>query len=130
MIAAVLLIAFTMAVASIFAQWAPQLVKNAQDDTSNKTEDISRCSGLIFDVTSGNVTHATVKQETGKEAIGDFTVTWHYTDANAVQTTGSISSKRGITTVNNSEDSSYGTLEEIEANPTACEGSSSASYTP
>lgn len=131
MIAAVLLIAFTMAVASIFAQWAPQLIKDAQGDTKNQTQTIQKCSGVVIDVSDGNVTHATVEQSAGEDSIGNFTVTWYYDSANPVQVSSELTgSTRNITTVNNSKSSSYGTLSSIEADPTSCEGAPTGSYEP
>lgn len=131
MIAAVLLIAFTMAVASIFAQWAPQLIKDAQGDTKNETKNIRKCSGVIIDVSDGNVTHATVEQSAGDDPIGKFTVTWYYDDADPVQVSSDLSgSTRNITVVNNSKSGSYGTLSSIEADPTECEGAPAGSYEP
>lgn len=52
LIAAVLLIAFTMAISSIFAQWAPNLIQNVQQDTSQQRVDISRASNLGLEIMS------------------------------------------------------------------------------
>jgi len=41
LIAAVMLIAFTMAVGSIFAQWTPQLIQNAQQGVTEDTKSIT-----------------------------------------------------------------------------------------
>jgi archaellum component FlaF (FlaF/FlaG flagellin family) len=47
-----LLIAFTMAVAGIFSQWAPNLLQSIQEDTSQDAVDITRASNLGLDIMS------------------------------------------------------------------------------
>ncbi len=131
LIAAVLLIAFTMAVASIFAQWAPQLIEDAQGETSEDAKDIQRCSNVILDISSGDATQATVQQTQGDKAVGNFTVTWFYEDAEPVQESTELTdSNRNITQISNGEDSSYGELIRIEAEPTDCTGAALEEYEP
>jgi len=131
LIAAVLLIAFTMAVASIFAQWAPQLIQDAQGQTSEDAKAIQRCSNIVLDISRGNVTHATVQQTQGKSAVGNFTATWFYENAAPVQkSTDLTGSNRNVTQISNGKGSGYGTLTRIEAQPTDCKGAPVDEYEP
>lgn len=131
LIAAVLLIAFTMAVASIFAQWAPQLIEDAQGQTSEDAQDIQRCSNVILDISTGNTTHATVQQSQGDNPVGNFTVTWFYDGPEPVQVSTELTgSNRNVTQVNNSVSDSYGDLVRIEAEPTDCTGAALEEYEP
>ena len=121
LIAAVLLIAFTMAVASLFAQWAPRLMNQAQGDTTNRTEQLQNCARYNIDIVNGNNTHATIQQTDGPDGIGDLIVTWRYSDSNPLQNrNGNIGSVQGIETVNAS-DGSGNTLSEISASSSDCQ---------
>ncbi|MFT4892399.1 MAG: flagellin-like protein [Candidatus Nanohaloarchaea archaeon] len=131
LIAAVLLIAFTMAVASIFAQWAPQLIQDAQGDTSDRADEIQSCSDRTMEVDVDTTNNsATIQQTGGTEGIGNLTVTWQWeaNDAtqNSTNATTDIDSSRGITTI----DSGYSgrNLIEVEVQPTDCQGAPSATW--
>lgn len=128
MIAAVLLIAFTMAVASIFAQWAPQLMKNAQGDTSKKANQIQDCSDITMQVVDGSAANATVQQKTGDKAVGYITVTWFYKNAGPAQAHDWINNTRGSKRVTGG--TSGNTLDHIEVDPVQCEGAATTTYTP
>lgn len=80
LIAAVLLIAFTMAVASLFAQWAPQLINSAQDDASEQREEVQRCSGAIVEImsVSDDNSSVTFRQTSGSSPVGNVTVTYYH----------------------------------------------------
>jgi flagellin-like protein len=132
LIAAVLLIAFTMAVASIFAQWAPQLMQQAQGDTSDRANEIQTCSDRTMSLsvdTDASPTTATIQQTGGTEGIGNLTVTWYYETASATQNSTDASSdidnSRGITTLNTGNSN---TVTEVEVNPTDCQGAPSVSW--
>lgn len=131
LIAAVLLIAFTMAVASIFAQWAPQLMQDAQGDTSDRAQQIQRCSDITLDVISANTENATIQQKTGDSNAGNVTVTWYYTDGTAPyqNDTESIDSSREAIQVTGGDSSAEG-LDRLEVDLTNCEGASTATYEP
>lgn len=121
LIAAVLLIAFTMAVASLFAQWAPRLMNQAQGDTTNRTEQIQDCSRFGMDIVDANETHATIQQTSGPDPVGDIITTWRFTDATPQQNRdGNIGQTQGITTVNISGTGSN-TLDEVEAVSVDCD---------
>lgn len=87
LIAAVLLIAFTMAVASLFAQWAPELMEEAQAETQEDAGDLTDCSQLIIDISSADAENATISQTAGTDSIGDIQMTWFYDDHDPVQET-------------------------------------------
>ena len=128
LIAAVLLIAFTMAVASLFAQWAPQLIQNAQGDTTNRSQQIQKCSGITLEFVSANAENATIQQATGQEAVGDVQVTWLYENEGPQQSTVSIDQTRGVNQTTGG--SSTGTLDKVTATPIDCEGAGATTYTP
>ncbi|MFB6213122.1 MAG: archaellin/type IV pilin N-terminal domain-containing protein [Candidatus Nanohaloarchaea archaeon] len=131
LIAAVLLIAFTMAVASLFAQWAPQLMQNAQQDTSNTSQELQRCTGLNIQVAQADLSSTpasiTIQQTTGDQGIGDLKVTWFYSNG-PVQNDTSIDSPRGTAVIYG--DGSGGSIDEVRVSPTNCQGASTISYTP
>ncbi len=132
MIAAVLLIAFTMAVASLFAQWAPQLIQDAQGDTQNRSSEIQRCSAISLEVISGDRNHTTFQQITGDSPAANVSVTWFYQDQSPLQNTTSINSNRDAVTVyaNMSVVDNNFQLDEIRLQPTQCEGAATTTYTP
>lgn len=106
LIAAVLLIAFTMAVASLFAQWAPSLFKNTQGDISDTAADIQDCSDYNLRVSDVNATYATIQQVDGPEPLGNVTVTWFYDQDSPRQSYANITTASGIDVAYNSGDSS------------------------
>ncbi|MFB6190823.1 MAG: archaellin/type IV pilin N-terminal domain-containing protein [Candidatus Nanohaloarchaea archaeon] len=128
LIAAVLLIAFTMAVASLFAQWAPQLIKSAQGDTKNQSQQIQRCSGLIIEFQSGGDGSATLMQTAGEEAVGNVSVTWFYDGGTVTQDYVDFTNNRDVVTASATGQGS--TPDEIRASPVNCQGAGEATYTP
>lgn len=140
LIAAVLLIAFTMAVASIFAQWAPQLMQQAQGDTSDRADQIQECSDKVIEVSSqdGGDT-VNIQQTGGTEGIGNLTATFYYESGNAQQNSTiaddsvnysdiNLDDSRGITTLYNPADGN--TVTEVQVQPTDCQGAPAASWEP
>jgi flagellin-like protein len=80
LIAAVLLIAFTMAVAGMFSQWVPSLMQSTQEgvtDSSESVLDASRAelevSRASYDSGSGNL--SVTFRNSGGEELSNFTVT-------------------------------------------------------
>ncbi|MBC5792402.1 MAG: hypothetical protein H8Z69_00010 [Nanohaloarchaea archaeon] len=80
LIAAVLLIAFTMAIASIFAQWVPDLLDNTQQSVSDTSDTVLDASQARLDISqasyssgSGNIT--VVLQNSGQTEMNNFTIT-------------------------------------------------------
>lgn len=128
LIAAVLLIAFTMAVASIFAQWAPQLIQDAQGDTSDRAQEIQACSDITLEVISASGSDATIQQKTGDNAAGNVTVTWFYSDgSDPVQQKREFNSTREAVKYS---DGTGGTLDRLEVDLNNCEGASTTTYEP
>jgi len=121
LIAAVLLIAFTMAVASLFAQWAPTLMENAQGNTANRSQQIQECARYGLKIETGNSTHATIKQTNGPDAMGNLVTTWRYNDTTPQQNRdGSIDQVQGITTVSVSG-TENNNLDQIEVVSESCQ---------
>ena len=133
LIAAVLLIAFTMAVASIFAQWAPQLMEDAQGDTTERANEIQSCSDRTLDVSSNDGGESvTITQTGGTEGIGNLTATFYYESESARQAStdmnNDIEESRGVTTLDNPKPT-Y-TVTEVQVQPTDCQGAPAASWEP
>lgn len=133
LIAAVLLIAFTMAVASIFAQWAPQLIDDAQGDTTEQAQNIQSCSDRTLETnvdTSDNT--ANIQQTGGSEGVGNLTVTWYWEDRNPTQNTTDettqISDSRGVTSISSGYPDSTPT--ELEVQAIDCEGAPGGNWEP
>ncbi|MFB6190824.1 MAG: archaellin/type IV pilin N-terminal domain-containing protein [Candidatus Nanohaloarchaea archaeon] len=131
LIAAVLLIAFTMAVASLFAQWAPQLIKSAQGDTKNQSQQIQRCSGLGIEIVQADLSSTpasiTIQQTRGDSAIGNLSVTWFYSSG-PIQNYTMVSSPRDTSVVDG--DGSGGSISEVQVTPVNCQGAAPVTYTP
>lgn len=136
MIAAVLLIAFTMAVASIFAQWAPQLMEDAQGDTTEQAQTIQACSDRTLDVSSSNGGDTvTVSQTGGTEGVGNLTVTFYYANNDPTQNSttddsslSGISNSRGVVTIDSAN--AAWDVTRVEAQPVDCEGAPAANWEP
>ena len=126
LIAAVLLIAFTMAIASIFAQWAPQLIESTQDSVDNQEDNVLACNNIRLDIISSDASSASVQLVSG-DTLGDrnVSVTWTYSDgSDPVQVSNeTISSPQGIVNYDLSDysDKSPGSeLDSVEAAATGC----------
>jgi flagellin-like protein len=133
LIAAVLLIAFTMAVASIFAQWAPQLIQDAQGDTSDRAQEIQACSDITMEVINADTETATVQQKTGDNPAGNITVTWYYSDDTPPAQNNSVeltSSREAVEVTGGDSGAGSDALDRIEVDLTDCEGASTTTYEP
>ena len=90
LVAAVLLIAFTMAVAGLFGQWAPDLLQSIQGDTREDTRDLASAADAGLEVSqtgfsSGSGNTSVVFQNTGDEELSNFTVTARLGDGQFIQ---------------------------------------------
>lgn len=129
LIAAVLLIAFTMAVASLFAQWAPQLIKNAQGDTANKSSQIQECVSVNVEVMDANASYISLRQTDGDRAVGNMSATWTYNGSEIETNYGAITTPTGNTEIWSSLGPAA-ELNQIDVNPLNCEGAPSKTYKP
>lgn len=128
LIAAVLLIAFTMAVASIFAQWAPQLIQDAQQSTSQQAQNIQDCNTITMELTQVNESSVSIQQRSGTETAGNITVTWFYTDNAPVQVDATMYGTRdAIQATTNTSTGTY-TLDRVEVDSLSCEGAPTATH--
>ena len=119
-----------MAVASLFAQWAPQLIQNAQGDTTNRTETIQQCSDITLAFVDADASTATVQQSSGGEAVGNVSVTWFYEGEDPVQNWTTLSGSGSAARLTTSSSTSSYTVDEVQAQALNCEGAGSATYTP
>jgi flagellin-like protein len=139
LIAAVLLIAFTMAVASIFAQWAPQLIEDAQGDTSEQAQNIQECSDrtLNVNVDTDDEYIANIQQTGGNDGVGNLTVTWYWEDENPTQNetvadqkadNSAIKESTGLTSIDSGILSEDRNLTEVQVQTPDCEGAPGGSW--
>lgn len=126
LIAAVMLIAFTIAVGTIFAQWSSGMFTDQQDDTSQNADRLQKCSqiSLNFAETPTNQS-ALVQQKGGEIPIGNLTATWRYQDGSMAQEDGSIDSVGGVTMIETTES---GNLTILRIDPQNCPGAPSLTY--
>lgn len=119
LISAVLLIAFTMGVAGLFSQWAPQLMEESQEESTNTSGELRSCSKVAFDITEGDGTSVTVQQIKGERAAGNLSATWFYTDGSITQGYGEMSSPRDTITISSGSSVS---IDEIKVQSLECQG--------
>ena len=118
-----------MAVASLFAQWAPQLIQNAQGDTTERTETIQQCSDITLSFVNTNTQNATIQQSSGSNGVGNVSVTWFYEDSNPVQRYANLTGSGDAVRLTTNTDTSN-VLTEIQGQALECEGAGAATYTP
>ena len=132
LIAAVLLLAFTMAVASLFAQWAPDLMQQVMGDTDEDAAEVQECSRLIAEISDFNEAEtagdeeAILRQVDGSEPLGNVSVTWFYDDADPEQSFENFEGSRE--TIVNDNPGSSDEVERIEMSPVECEGAPSYTW--
>lgn len=128
LIAAVLMIAFTMAIASLFSGWIQQTQADTQEDVTNQKDETLRCNNLGITISQADAENATIEQTRGDNAIGNISVTWKYSDGTSPQQGYvNISSPRGVGT--SSQGTASGNLEAVTAASTDC-SSATDEYTP
>lgn len=119
LIAAVLMIAFTMAIASLFSGWIQETTSQSQENVNQQREQTLQCNQMGIDITDASAGEATVEQTRGETAIGNITVTWSYSDSTSPQQGYvNISSSRGLGTTTAGE--SGGSLSSVSAASQAC----------
>lgn len=78
LIAAVLLIAFTMAVATIFAQWAPDIIQGVTQDTDQQQQDLIDSTNAQLDIERvqfDGAKYTLTVRNSGEGNLTNFTVT-------------------------------------------------------
>jgi flagellin-like protein len=99
LIASVLLIAFVMAIASIFATFATEVTKQPTGQTTEKAAAITDCSGAIIEVgESSNASEVLLTQTNGNNAVANISVITYYSGGvGPLQNYTSIDTPTGIT---------------------------------
>jgi flagellin-like protein len=97
LIASVLLIAFVMAIASIFATFATNVVDQPRQETVERSQQLTQCSNAIVDVEAGNRTFVELQQSAGDNPAGNMSVVFQYNGSAPVKVYDQIETKRGIT---------------------------------
>jgi flagellin-like protein len=101
LIASVLLIAFVMAIASIFATFATNVVDQPRQETVERSQQLTQCSNAIVEVEEGNVSGVTLRQSQGDSPVANLSVIFQFNDSTApIQNYTQIDTRRGITEVN------------------------------
>ncbi|WEL19296.1 hypothetical protein SVXNc_0268 [Candidatus Nanohalococcus occultus] len=122
------MIAFTMAIASLFSGWIQQTQAQSQEDVDQQREQTLSCNQLGIDITDANAANVTVEQVRGDEPVGNVSVRYSYSDGTPPeQGYLNISTTRGFDT--DSSGSSGSALESVSVASTRC-SSVTDEYTP
>lgn len=130
LIAAVLMIAFTMAIASLFSGWIQQTQSDTQEDVNEQRDKTLSCNRLGIEINEDqtDAQDVFVRQTRGDDPIGNISVQWTYTGStNPAQGYVNITSQSGFDT--SSAGDSNGNLESVTATSLQC-GSVSDTYEP
>lgn len=104
LIASVLLIAFVMAIASIFATFAVNIVSQPRQETTERATQLTQCSNAIIEVEDGNRTYTELRQSQGDNRAGNISVVFQYNGSAPIQVYDTIESKRDIERVFTNEE--------------------------
>jgi flagellin-like protein len=96
LIASVLLIAFVMAIASIFATFATNVIDQPRQETTERATQLTQCSNAIIEVEDGNRTYAELRQSQGDNRAANISVVFQYNGSAPIQVYDTIESKRDI----------------------------------
>lgn len=94
LIASVLLIAFVMAIASIFATFATNVVNQPREATTERAAQLTQCSNAVIEIEEANRTFAELRQAQGDTRAANISVAFQYNGSAPIQVYDSISSKR------------------------------------
>lgn len=97
LIASVLLIAFVMAIASIFATFATNVVDQPRQETVERSQQLTQCSSAIVEVEEGNASEITLRQSQGDNPVANISVISQFEDRSPIQNYTQIDTRRGIT---------------------------------
>ncbi|MFB6245661.1 MAG: archaellin/type IV pilin N-terminal domain-containing protein [Candidatus Nanohaloarchaea archaeon] len=122
LIAAVLMIAFTMAVASLFSGWIQDLQSSTQKDVSDAKDEAISCTEYDIEIDRGTSNETRIVQNSGPDGIGNLSVIWTYTDNTAAQRSYAyINTSRGFDTVNTTASGTDSApLDEIQVSSLNC----------
>ncbi|MFB6245660.1 MAG: archaellin/type IV pilin N-terminal domain-containing protein [Candidatus Nanohaloarchaea archaeon] len=131
LIAAVLMIAFTMAVASLFSGWIQDLQSSTQEDVSEAKEGAVSCTEYDIEIDDGTSNSTRLIQERGPDGVGNISVIWTYSDnTDAARSYGYINTSRGFDTVTtNASGTDDASLDQIQASSLNC-SDVTATYSP
>ena len=80
LIASVLLIAFVMAIASIFATFATDVINQPTDETTERASELTRCSSALVEVDDGsNASEILLTQTNGDNPVANMSVCTQFT---------------------------------------------------
>lgn len=101
MIASVLLIAFVMAIASIFATFATDVINQPTDETTERASQLSRCSSALVEVDdNSNASELLLRQTSGDTPVKNMSVITQFeSSVGPFQNYTSIDTRRGFTQV-------------------------------
>jgi flagellin-like protein len=100
LIASVLLIAFVMAIASIFATFATNVINQPRQETTERAQQLTQCSNAIVEVEEGDASGVTLRQAQGDTPAANMSVIFQYEGTQSpIQKYTQINSQRGITEV-------------------------------
>lgn len=114
LIASVLLIAFVMAIASIFATFATNVVDQPRQETVERAQQLTRCSNAIVEVEEGNASGVTLRQAQGDTPVANMSVIFQYEGSTGpIQNYTQINTRRGIAELDSGVSSGSATLQKV-----------------
>ncbi len=134
LIATILMIAFVMAIATLFAQWYPSLMDNAMEGQRDTAQELNECSQLRYTIATvrEDTGAAVLKQEQGDQPVGVVQTTYYLTNGNIDQYRVNITGVRGIKAVSNDPDWSGvdpTLIDKIGTQALTCQGVPAISWT-
>lgn len=125
LISAVLLIAFTMAIAALFGQFAPSVFNEPTNEAENQTEQLTRCNDVtveIVDVDTGSDTEASIEQVTGNAPFSEFSAVFYFQDNEPLTAQGNLGGIGDVAQVTVTPSTSDYTLERVRVSSIGCQG--------
>lgn len=100
LIASVLLIAFVMAIASLFASFATDVFNQPTKETTERANELTRCSSAIVQVDdTSNASEIFLSQTNGDNPVANMSVITQFNGGGAIQNYTSIDTRSGFTTL-------------------------------
>lgn len=115
---------------SLIAQWAgpltqnPEEVEGAQGESTNTSEELADCSGVIIQIEQASTDSVTAQIAGGN--INTVSATWFYSESPPVTVEGEVTN--GEATIQS--DNPGETLNNVEVNAPECPGAAPANYYP
>lgn len=128
LISAVLLIAFTMAIAALFGQFAPSVFNEPTNEAENQTEQLTRCNDVTVEIvdvntdTEDNKIRASIEQVTGNAPFSEFSAAFYFQENPPLTTEGNLGGIGDVQQVSVSPSETDPVLERVRVSSIGCQG--------